>query len=46
VAEKALPFEIKMPNAETRAAISELEVRADRSFDGVAELLADLNADD
>ena len=45
-AEKALPFEIKVPNAETRAAMSELEEGAGQSFDSAAELLADLNAED
>ena len=33
-----------MPNAETRAAAAQLERRENRSFDSVAELLADLNA--
>ena len=45
-AEKSLPFEIKVPNAETRAAMSELEEGAGPSFDSVAELIADLNAED
>ncbi len=45
-AEKALPFEIKVPNAETRAAMAELERGAGRSFDSVADLVADLNAED
>ena len=45
-AERALPFEIKVPNAETRAAMAELEVGAGKSFDSVAELMADLNAKD
>lgn len=45
-AEKALPFEIKVPNAETRAAMAELERGAGKSFDGVADLMADLNAED
>jgi antitoxin component of RelBE/YafQ-DinJ toxin-antitoxin module len=44
--EKAPPFEINMPKAETRAAICELEPRADRSFDSVAELLVDLNPEE
>ena len=44
--EKALPFEVKVPNAETRAAMAELERGAGRSFDSVAELMADLNAED
>ena len=45
-AEKALPFEIKVPNAETRAAMAELERQAGKSFDSVADLMADLNAED
>ena len=45
-AEQALPFEIKVPNAETRAAMAELEQGAVKSFDTVAELMADLNAED
>lgn len=45
-AEKALPFEIKVPNAETRAAMLELEQGAGKSFDSVAELMSDLNAED
>ena len=45
-AEKALPFEVGKPNAETRAAIAELEEGGGRSFDSVAELMADLNAED
>ena len=43
-AEKALPFEIRVPNAETRAAITELEHGT--PFDSVAELITDLNAED
>jgi DNA-damage-inducible protein J len=45
-AEKALPFEIKAPNAETRAAMAELERGAGASFDSVANLMAELNAED
>ena len=45
-AEKALPFEIKVPNAETHAAIAELEQGAGKSFDSVADLTAALNAED
>ena len=40
--EKALPFEIKVPNEETRAAMAELEQGAGASFDSVADLMADL----
>ena len=45
-AEKALPFEIKVPNAETRAAMAELEKGVGKSVDTVAELMADLNGED
>lgn len=45
-AEKALPFEIKLPNAETCAAMAQLEREAGASFDGVANLMTDLNAED
>jgi len=46
VPEEALPFEIKVPNAETCAAMSELEQTAGRSFDNVDDLMADLSAED
>lgn len=45
-AEKALPFEIKVPNSETRAAMAELEGGGGKSFDSVADLMAELNAKD
>ena len=45
-AERALPFEIKVPNAETRAAMAELEHGEGKAFDTDAELMADLNAED
>ena len=44
-AEKALPFAVKVPNAETQAAITELEHGAGKSFDSVGELMAELNAE-
>ena len=44
--EKALPFDLKVPNAETKAAIAELEHGKGARFDGVADLMADLNAED
>jgi DNA-damage-inducible protein J len=44
--EKALPFEIRVPNAETREAMAELERGAGTSFDSVADLMAELNAED
>ncbi len=45
-AEKALPFAVKVPNAETIAAMQELERGGGKSFATVADLMADLNADD
>ena len=45
-AEKTLSFEIKVPNAETRAAMAEVEQGAEKSFDSVANLMTDLNAED
>ena len=44
--EGRLPFEIKVPNKETREAMAELEAGKGKSFDTVEELMADLNADD
>jgi DNA-damage-inducible protein J len=45
-AEKALPFEIKVPNAATQAAMAELERGEGAAFDSVAELMTELNAED
>ena len=45
-AEKALPFEIKVPNAKTVAAVREARKGGLPSFDNVSDLLADLNAED
>jgi DNA-damage-inducible protein J len=45
-ADKALPFEVKAPNAETLAAIKELEQGEGRTFATVADLMTDLNAPD
>jgi DNA-damage-inducible protein J len=44
-AEKALPFEVKIPNAETRAAMAELEAGKGRRGT-MNDLWVDLNADD
>ena len=44
--ERRLPFEVKAPNAETRAAIAELEAGKSQRFDGVEDLIADLHAGD
>ena len=43
-AEKALPFEVRVPNATTRAAIDEARRGKLRSFRTVDDLMADLNA--
>jgi DNA-damage-inducible protein J len=45
-AEKALPFEVKVPNAGTVAAMQEARKGRLRSFDSVPNLMADLNAED
>ncbi len=45
-AEKALPFEIRVPNAETVAAMRELDEGLGKRFDTAEDLMADLNADD
>ncbi len=44
--EKALPFEVKVPNAATAAAMQEARKGGLTSFDGVPDLLTDLNAKD
>jgi len=44
--EKALPFDVKVPNEETRTAMRELESGGGKTFKTVAALLADLNEDD
>jgi DNA-damage-inducible protein J len=44
--EKALPFEVTVPNAATAAAMREARKGKLASFENVSELLADLNAED
>jgi DNA-damage-inducible protein J len=44
--EKSLPFEVKVPNKETAAAMRESRRGALASFRNASELMADLNADD
>lgn len=44
--EKRLPFNVRVPNAETIAAMSELESGKGKSFATIEALMADLNADD
>jgi DNA-damage-inducible protein J len=45
-AEKALPFDVKVPNATTLTAIREARAGKLPSFRNVSELMTDLNADD
>ena len=45
-AEKALPFDVKVPNSRTIAAIREARTAKLPSFRKVSDLMADLNADD
>ena len=45
-AEEALPFEVRTPNAKTRAAMKAVEAGETRSFGSIDDLMADLNADD
>ncbi len=45
VVEKAIPFEVRVPNAETMAAIRELESGKGAHFDSIENLMEDLNAD-
>lgn len=44
--ERRLPFEVKVPSATTRKAITELEAGKGKQFSSVDDLLADLHADD
>ncbi len=44
--EKTLPFDVRIPNDETRAAMRELEADGGKTFGTVADLMADLNEDD
>ena len=45
-AERALPLDVRMPNAETAAAIREMENGQGARLESIDDLLADLNADD
>jgi DNA-damage-inducible protein J len=45
-AEKALPFDLKVPNETTAAAMKEARAGELASFNNVSELMADLNAPD
>lgn len=44
--ERKLPFEVRVPNAATVQAMTELEARKGTQFDSVGDLMTDLNADD
>ena len=44
--EKALPFEVKVPNPTTAAAMQEARKGGLPAFNKVSDLMADLNADD
>jgi DNA-damage-inducible protein J len=43
--ERRLPFDVKVPNATTRKAITELEAGKGKSFNSIDALMADLNED-
>lgn len=44
--EQRLPFEVKVPNRKTLAAMAELKAGKGKKFKNVKALMADLNADD
>lgn len=44
--EQRLPFDVKVPNAATREAMSELEAGKGTRFESIDALMADLHADD
>ena len=44
VLNKGLPFELKIPNNQTRQALHELKVRDGKTFDNVNELFDDLDS--
>jgi DNA-damage-inducible protein J len=44
--EQRLPFEVKIPNARTKAALAELEEGGAKRFSGVDALMTDLDAED
>lgn len=46
VTEKALPFDVRIPNAETQAAIRDIEQGKVARFDSISALMADLNDDE
>ena len=46
VADRALPFDVRIPNKETQAAMREIEQGKVIRFDSVEALMADLNDED
>ena len=44
--EKRLPFEVRIPNAETKRAINELQSGEGKRFDSIQSLMDDLHAED
>jgi DNA-damage-inducible protein J len=45
-AEKSLPFDVRVPNAETKAALEACQRGEVVSFNTIEDLMADLNAED
>jgi DNA-damage-inducible protein J len=45
-AEQKLPFDVKVPNAETQAAMRDADAGGGKRFSTVADLMADLESDD
>jgi DNA-damage-inducible protein J len=45
-AERALPFEVRVPNRATQAALDAAEKGEGKQFDSVAALIADLESDE
>jgi DNA-damage-inducible protein J len=43
--DKELPFDIGVPNAQTRAAMAEMESGEGEAFDRIGDFMADLNAE-
>jgi DNA-damage-inducible protein J len=44
--EKAIPFDMRIPNVETRTAMRELQTGGGKTFSSVADLMTDLDEDD
>ena len=44
--DKALPFDVRIPNAETQAAMRDIQAGKVKRFDSVEALMADLNDDE